>query len=229
MEQGAADTNAGDGSRYGFGWVDSEIGGIRMVGHVGSTTDMASAAFFSPEQKTGVVILLNGQSTLYELAHKPDLIGIAAFELLEGREPDGTITFMYPVFDAISILLLGFIAWRLVALVRRTRRGSVTAPTLLGKRSLGIAVTVWLSVVVPIEVLLAMPGLLGAPWTTLVQVDLGLVAFAFAGLRLATGAVWLTILVLSVRRRSAAGPLLRRKVLGRHDGPGVHSASIVAE
>ena len=75
MEHGVADTNAGDGSRYGFGWVDSQIGGIRMVGHVGSTTDMASAAFFSPEQKTGVVILLNGQSTLYELAHKPDLSG----------------------------------------------------------------------------------------------------------------------------------------------------------
>ena len=96
MQHGVADTNAGDGSRYGFGWVDSQIGGIRMVGHVGSTTDMASAAFFSPEQKTGVVILLNGQSTLYELAHKPDLIGIAAFELLEGREPDGTIAAMYP-------------------------------------------------------------------------------------------------------------------------------------
>ncbi|MFL5674212.1 MAG: hypothetical protein ACJ779_04350, partial [Chloroflexota bacterium] len=136
---------------------------------------------------------------------------------------------MYPVFDAISILLLGFIAWRLVALVRRTRAGSVSSPTLFGKRSLGIAVTVWLSVIVPTEILLGMPGLLGAPWTTLVQIDLGLVAFAFAGLRLATGAVWLAILVVSLRRRLAVGPTFRRKVGGRDDGPGVHSASIVAE
>src|SRR4051812_25801384 len=229
MEQGAADTYAGDGSRYGFGWVDSQIGGIRMVGHVGSTTDMASAAFFSPEQKTGVVILLNGQSTLYELAHKPDLIGIAAFELLEGREPDGTITLMYLAVDAISILLIGFVASRLLALVRRARRGAVGVPRFLGNRWLGIAITVWFGAVVPVEIFLEVPGLLGAPWTTLVQIDLGLVAFGFAGLRLATGAVWLAILVVSLRRRLAVGPTFRRKVGGRDDGPGVHSASIVAE
>jgi CubicO group peptidase (beta-lactamase class C family) len=228
MEHGVADTNVGDGSRYGFGWVDSEIGGIRMVGHVGSTTDMASAAFFSPEQKTGVVILLNGQSTLYELAHKPDLIGIAAFELLEGREPDGTITAMYPAFDVIALLLVGFVVWRLLVLVRRARRGSVGAPTVFGNRWLGVATTVWLSVIVPVEIFFNGPNILGAPWTTLVQIDLGLVAFAFASLRAATGLVWLAILLASLQRRWQAG----RRVggWGREvvDRPSDHSAAIIA-
>lgn len=226
MEHGVANTNTGDGSRYGFGWVDSQIGGIRMVGHVGSTTDMASAAFFSPEQKTGVVILLNGQSTLYELAHKPDLIGIAAFELLEGREPDGTITLMYPAFDAISILLIGFLVWRLGSLVRRVRRGGAGAPTVLGNRWLGIAATVWFSGIVPVEIFLRMPDLLGAPWTTLVQIDLGLVALAFAALRLATGLVWLAVLVAWLRRRLLAD---RASSGPAPSLPAGRSAAIVAE
>ena len=211
MERGVADTNAGDGSRYGLGWTDSQIGGIRMVGHVGSTTDMASAAFFSPEQKTGVVILLNGQSTLYELAHKPDLIGIAAFELLEGREPDGTFTFMYLAVDAISILLIGFVTWRLVSLLGRARRGQAGMPRLLGNRWLGVAITIWLGGIVPIEIFLGLPGLLGAPWTTLVQIDLGLVAVAFAALRLANGAVCLAIFVAWLSGRGFA----RRPRIGK--------------
>jgi hypothetical protein len=182
---------------------------------------MASAAFFSPKQKTGVVILLNGQSTLYELAHKPDLIGIAAFELLQGREPDGTITFMYPAFDAISILLIGFLVWRLVSLVRRARRGPVGAPKLFGNRWLGIAFTLWLSAIVPVEIFLAIPGLLAAPWTTLVQIDLGLVAFAFAALRLAIGLIWLAVLIAWLRRRLPSGPV--------PSVPAGRSATIVAE
>ena len=128
----------GDRRRYGFGWADSQIGGIRMVGHVGSTTDMASAAFFSPEQRTGVVILLNGQSTLYELAHKPDLIGIAAFELLAGREPDGTIGFMYPAFDAVAVLLLGLVVWRLSGCPADAARRVGRARDCFGNRWLGV-------------------------------------------------------------------------------------------
>jgi CubicO group peptidase (beta-lactamase class C family) len=204
MEQGSADTNAGDGSRYGFGWADARIGGIRMVGHVGSTTDMASAAFFSPEARTGIVVLLNGQSTLYELAHKPDLIGIAAFELLQGRERDGTITMLYGAFDAIAIVSIGFVAWRLVSLVRRLRRGEASVPRVFGSRWLGIAMTIWLGAIVPVEILLRLPELLGAPWTVLVQIDLGQVALAFAALRLATGLVWLSIFAGWLRRRVGA-------------------------
>ena len=189
MQQGVATMGLGDPGRYGLGWADGSLGDVRMVGHVGSTTDMASAVFFSPEQRFGVVLLLNGQSTLYELAHKPDLIGMAAFALLAGREPDGTIGFLYPAFDAAAILLLGWIAWRLVRTARRMHRGEPVAPRLFGHLWLGVIVAVWLDAIIPFELFLLVPNLLAAPWTSLVRIDLGQVLFGFALLRLATGVI----------------------------------------
>ena len=130
------------------------------------------------------MLLLNGQSTLYELAHKPDLIGMAAFALLAGREPDGTIGFLYPAFDAAAILLVGWIGWRLVRAARRMRRGESVAPRLLGHLWLGVIVAVWLDAIIPFELFFVVPNLLAAPWTSLVRIDLGQVLFAFALLRL---------------------------------------------
>jgi hypothetical protein len=191
----------GDLGRYGLGWADGSLGDIRMVGHVGSTTDMASAVFFSPEQRFGVVLLLNGQSTLYELAHKPDLIGMAAFALLAGREPDGTIGFLYPAFDLAAVLLLGWIAWRLARLTRRVHRGDSVAPRLFGHLWLGVIFAVWLDAIIPVELFVLVPNLLAAPWTTLVRIDLCQVLFAFGLLRLLTG------LVLAI----AAGRVIRTR------------------
>ena len=190
MQQGVTAMGLGDPGRYGLGWADGSLGDVRMVGHVGSTTDMASAVFFSPEQRFGVVLLLNGQSTLYELAHKPDLIGMAAFALLAGREPDGTIGFLYPAFDAAAVLLLGWIAWRLrpdcrggcIVASRSPRACSATC-------WLGVIVAVWLNAIIPFELFLLVPNLLAAPWTSLVRIDLGQVLFGFALLRLATGVI----------------------------------------
>ena len=167
--------------------ADGTLGDVRMVGHVGSTTDMASAVFFSPEQRFGVVLLLNGQSTLYELAHKPDLIGMAAFALLAGREPDGTIGLLYPAFDAAAILLLGWIARRLLRTVRRMHRGEPVTPRLFGHLWLGVIVAVRLDAIIPFELFLLVPNVLAAPWTSLGRIDLGQVLFGFALLRLATG------------------------------------------
>ena len=189
MQRGVMSMGLGNPGQYGLGWADARLGDVRMVGHVGSTTDMASAVFFSPEQRFGVVILLNGQSTLYELAHKPDLIGMAAFAMLAGREPDGTIAFLYPAFDVVTVLALGWIGWRLLRTIRRLRRGDPVAPRLLGNRWLGAVVAIWLNAIIPFELMVLVPNLLAAPWSTLVRIDLGQVLFAFALLRFATGIV----------------------------------------
>ena len=148
MQQGVAAMGLGDPGRYGLGWADGNLGDVRMVGHVGSTTDMASAVFFSPEQRFGVVLLLNGQSTLYELAHKPDLIGMAAFALLAGREPDGTIGFLYPLRRG------GRPAPRLDRLAPRPSCPADVSwragpPRLFGHLWLGVIVAVWLDVIIP--------------------------------------------------------------------------------
>ncbi len=204
MQKGVAPMGLGDPGRYGLGWADGTLGDVRMVGHVGSTTDMASAVFFSPEQRFGVVLLLNGQSTLYELAHKPDLIGMAAFALLAGREPDGTIGFLYPAFDVAAILLLGWIGWRLVRAARRMYRGESVAPRLLGHFWLGVIVAVWLDAIIPFELFLVVPNLLAAPWTSLVRIDLGQVLFGFALLRLMTGILLAIAAGRAIRTRWAA-------------------------
>jgi hypothetical protein len=205
MASGQVDTGAGDGGRYGLGWVDATVGGTRVVGHVGSTTDMASVAFFSPERRNGVVVLLNGQSVLYEIAHKPDLIGLAAFELLQGHEPDGTLATLYPVFDAVCLAVIAYLGWGLTRVVRDARRGRLRLPHPLCRRWLGVAWLVWLDLVMPVEILATVPRLLGASWWTLVRTDVGLVAFLGAFLRLAVAAVYLAAWIRGWRRSWLAG------------------------
>jgi hypothetical protein len=63
------------------------------------------------------------------------------------------------------------------------------APRLLGNRWLGAVVAIWLNAIIPFELMVLVPNLLAAPWSTLVRIDLGQVLFAFALLRFATGIV----------------------------------------
>lgn len=203
MQHGVAPMGVVEAGRYGLGWVDNDLGGIRMVGHSGSTTDMASVALFAPDLHEGIVLLLNGQSVLYELAHKPDLIGAAAFSMLVGRQPGGTLVLLYPALIVLVALLLGYTLFRLVRTVRRARRSEDMVPTFLGRRSLGILVALYLDLVLPIQILYWVPVFLGAPWTVLLRIDIGQVAFAFATLRLLTGVV-IAIAWWRGRRRAAS-------------------------
>jgi hypothetical protein len=199
-QHGAVSTGGVENGSYGFGWVETTIGGVRTIAHSGSTTDMSAVELFSPERRMGIVVLLNGQSTLYELFHKADLIANAAWQQLLGQEPTGTIAFFYPAFDALAAVLLLFTAWRLVVLARRIRSGQPVQPRILGSRWLGIFVAVWLSAIIPVEILLRLPDVLAAPWTVLIRLDIGLVAATFAILRLASGA----LLLIAWLRRSRA-------------------------
>jgi CubicO group peptidase (beta-lactamase class C family) len=209
-QHGTSPMGIAEAGRYGFGWADLNVGGLRIVGHVGSTTDMASVVFFAPEQHLGMVLLLNGQSTLYELVHKPDFIGTAIIQKLAGREPAGTLQFLYPAVDAISLALIGFAAWRLAVVAVRLRRGTPNRVRAFGKPSLGIVLSIFLYGIVPAEILLNVPRFLAAPWTTLVRIDIGLVLFTFAMLRLATGILILGPHASRWARRSAAS-ILRRE------------------
>jgi hypothetical protein len=211
-QRGAVATGSAENGAYGLGWVEMQVGGVRTIAHSGSTTDMAGIEMFAPERGLGIVVLLNGQSTLYERFHKADLIATAAWQQLLGQEATGTIAFFYPAFDVLAALLIAFTSWRLLGLVRRVRRGEPIRPLLLSSRWLGIFVMVWLNGIIPAEILLRLPEVLAAPWAVLVRLDIGLVAFAFAILRLLFGlvlvAVWTRGFVAARRMRphaSAAG------------------------
>ncbi|MBL8264727.1 serine hydrolase domain-containing protein [Steroidobacter sp.] len=54
-----ATPRAEPGSRYGVGWVVSERGGYRFIGHGGSMSGVNTNMSMVPETKTGVVVLVN--------------------------------------------------------------------------------------------------------------------------------------------------------------------------
>ena len=127
MQRGVAPMGLGDPGRYGLGWADGQTrrrpDGRPRREHDGHGLGRLLLARAAVRRR----LLLNGQSTLYELAHKPDLIGMAAFALLAGREPDGTIGSCTRRSMWSRVLLLGWIAWRLV------RAGAADASRRVGR------------------------------------------------------------------------------------------------
>jgi CubicO group peptidase (beta-lactamase class C family) len=193
MHAGVAPTGLPD-QRYGFGWFDGSLGNARIVSHTGSTTDMASIAVLVPSEHLGVTILMNGTSTLYETLHKPDTIGLAATALLLGQNPPGTLELFYPGFVALSLFVMAVLLRGLARLVRAQRTRPIASrpePSLTsadrGWRILRIGYRAYLDVVVPIAILLFVPGYFATDWSVMVRIDLGQVLLAIAALRVLDG------------------------------------------
>lgn len=193
MHTGTASTGL-PGEQVAMGWMTGSLDGEPIVSHAGSTTDMAAIQVLVPGRHLGVAILLNAQSTLYELLHKPDFIGLGVTSLLIGREPAGTLQAFYPAFDGIVLMLFAVLLLGLVRQVRArptdpsvtwTERSKTARARLVG----GHAWRLYLDVLVPLVILLRAPDFFGAPWLVLVRVDIGLVLFVFVLLRLADGAI----------------------------------------
>jgi hypothetical protein len=150
-------------------------------------------AVLVPSKRLGVVILMNGTSTLYETLHKPDSIGLAATALLLGQEPPGTLKMFYPAFIALSLGAVAIIVRGLLRLVRSQRvgSGSASAPsrrrTTRPWRALRLAYRVYLDVVVPLAILLFVPGYFATDWSVMARLDLGQVLLVIAGLRVLDG------------------------------------------
>ena len=205
MQAGTVATGSGD-ERMGMGWVTSTLDGERIVAHAGSTTDMAAIQVLVPERHLGVAVLFNAQSTLYELLHKPDAIGQGVVSLLLGHEPRGTLQLFYPAFDLAALAMLGLLVFGVIRTARRPVGPWVPWAGRSGRSRLllvgSVGLRAYLDVVVPIVLLVKTPELLGAPWTTLVRIDLGLVIAALVVVRAADGVV--RVARIGVARRAAA-------------------------
>ncbi|HEY4189926.1 MAG TPA: serine hydrolase domain-containing protein, partial [Candidatus Limnocylindrales bacterium] len=191
MFSGTAPTGIGD-ERYGLGWAETTYRGERIVAHAGSTTDMASFVAIDPARGVAIAVLFDAQSPLYELLHKPDQIGLGVLAQALGQAPDGTLEGFYPIVDIAFAVLLGLMAWRLVVLVRSPRAAGPSGPRRWWSRPRrigGLALRGYLDVVVPIAILVAMPGFFGAGWPALIRTDIGLVLALVAMLRVADGAI----------------------------------------
>ena len=207
MHSGTVPTGLAD-ERSGMGWVSSTFDGEPIVAHAGSTTDMAAIQILVPGRNLGVAILFNTQSTLYELLHKPDQIGLAAVAMLIGREPNGTLQAFYPAFDLLVLALFAMLVGGLVRLIRRPMEpslGWVTRSPLGRARFVGSrAFLTYLDIIVPLVLLLKVPDVLGASWPVLLRVDLGVVVFGLIVARLLDGAIRSTRFIRARRRLVSA-------------------------
>jgi CubicO group peptidase (beta-lactamase class C family) len=187
LTTGVAD--AGPAGRYAMGWIETTLSGEPALMHDGSTTDESAVQIVLPRQRLAVVILTNGQSVLYELFQKTSTIGRSTAARLAGLPPTGTLEAFYLVFDIAILLLFAFMGrglYRAVAAARKAVAPSAGSHA----RTVGWRVLrLYLDLLVPLGILWRAPAFLAAPWWILVRTDLGLVLFAFAIVRLATGGV----------------------------------------
>ena len=97
----------------------------------------------------------------------------------------------YPAFDIAALVLLGLLV---IGVVRTARRPVGPWPSWAHRSAPGrvrlvgsFGLRAYLDVVVPLVLLVKTPDLLGAPWTSLVRIDLGLVIAALIVVRVADG------------------------------------------
>jgi CubicO group peptidase (beta-lactamase class C family) len=87
--------------KYGMGWFFSDDGQTKTIWHGGNVPDFSSFMALLPEQKTGIVLLVNADH--YGLPPILAEIGLGATALLSGQQP--------------APIKLGFIPWAMRALL----------------------------------------------------------------------------------------------------------------
>ncbi len=103
MHRGAVEINAMGNSvgKYGMGWFLNDIGGCKTIWHGGNVPDFSSYMAILPEQKKGVVLLVNADH--YGLPFVLPEVGAGVAALLAGQQPEP--------------IRLGFIPWAMRALL----------------------------------------------------------------------------------------------------------------
>jgi CubicO group peptidase (beta-lactamase class C family) len=108
-------TERGGEGGYGFGWVISPVGGVPAVWHDGVNTNYHSLVLMMPEQRRGVVVLMNSFGIVaYESAYKEIETGIT--QLLAGIEPAKpaqSLGNLYFAIDSILAVILALAVWPL--------------------------------------------------------------------------------------------------------------------
>ncbi len=115
--------------KYGMGWYISEIGQREIIWHTGMVPDFSSYLALIPEQKKGVVMLINADHFLMNPALAEVGRGVAS--LLAGDQP-APLRFGFIPWAMRSLLLIPFLQIIGVAvtlrLVRRWRQDPMSRP-----------------------------------------------------------------------------------------------------
>jgi CubicO group peptidase (beta-lactamase class C family) len=108
------------GQSYGMGWMQGFIDGEQLVYHEGITNDMFATLLMIPRLNYGLVLLTNGQSLLYVLLQRQELIAFNLARMLMGHRVNGSLSGLYPVFDLLALALIVLQSRTIFRLLRRT-------------------------------------------------------------------------------------------------------------
>jgi CubicO group peptidase (beta-lactamase class C family) len=116
--------------KYGMGWFDIDLGQTKTFSHGGNVPDFSAFMALVPEQKKGIVMLLNADP--YGLPPILEEVGMAVTALLAGQQPAPIkldfIQWIMRLLPLIPILqILGVFAT--LRLINRWRRDSALRPS----------------------------------------------------------------------------------------------------
>jgi CubicO group peptidase (beta-lactamase class C family) len=116
--------------KYGMGWFDRDMGQTKTFSHGGNVPDFSAFMALVPEQKKGVVILLNADP--YGLPMITEELGMGVTALLAGQQPDPNrldfIQWVMRLLPLIPILqIVGVIAT--LRMLRRWERNPALRPS----------------------------------------------------------------------------------------------------
>jgi CubicO group peptidase (beta-lactamase class C family) len=118
------------GGKYGMGWFVDQIGQTKIISHGGNVPDFSAYMALLPEQKKGIVLLINADH--YGLPPILVEVGMGLAALLAGQQPDpiqlGFIPWAMRALLLISLLQIVGVAATLRRL-RRWRRDPAVRPS----------------------------------------------------------------------------------------------------
>jgi CubicO group peptidase (beta-lactamase class C family) len=210
-------------SSYAMGWISGQLDGIPILGHNGETGDFHSTMVLQPQQKWGVVVLMNGANDL-DPAMDRVADGIMAKLLnVPGPKPVPNLanTALLLVQVLVILIILQVLAIvRSIILLRRWTNGSTTRNYQVKWVVTRVTVAGIVSLLWGAVALLVLPSMLGMPTSILWHVDTGIPILVTGIIALIWGAVLKPLLGIAAVRRMRNRRDARGQFPAHADGAG---------
>jgi CubicO group peptidase (beta-lactamase class C family) len=194
LQRPAVKSTLGGDSYYAMGWHRTTVNGLPIIGHDGATHDMHAIVVMVPGSQWGIVLLTNSESWLYEDLGQPDEIAFNVAAMLTGQSVSrNNGVGPYLLFDLLAAVFTGLQIRILLRLLGGKTRAQPKRP---GNRlaSAGYFFLAWVwpslrELTAPLVIVFGLPVTSHAPWSYLIQTDIGAWLAGFCLLLLITYAV----------------------------------------
>jgi hypothetical protein len=202
-------TSRGRDGYYGFGWVIAPKGDVPAVWHDGVNTNYHSLLLMQPQNRRGIVILMNSFNIVaYQSAYQEIESGLA--RLLAGVEPNPpaqALGSLYLKIDLVLVILLAIVLLPLIRirkwhqwLLKRQQMGNTPMVRVILRAVLEICAAVAFLVVIRIVII---TGLGAQSWYEVLTVfpDFVIWIWAFATILFVTGVIRMKLILQTRRTR----------------------------